>query len=92
LKTCLRSSSARLFHFRSVNFALADTFNTEATLGSEGCDVRLDRVEYALAVVPLPELRHKSFTLDLAHEAVRQIAFDMTAHLREVFAILNRDY
>jgi hypothetical protein len=78
-----------LFNLNSL--VLADTFNTEATLFSERRDVSLDRVANAFAVVSLSELWDHSLALHLAHEPVRQIAFKVTTHLREVLAILNRD-
>ena len=78
--------------FSSINLALANAFNTEAPLCSECRNVRLDRIENAFAVILLSELRHQPFTLNLAHESIRQITFDVTTHLRVVLAILNRDY
>jgi hypothetical protein len=40
----------------------------------------------------LPELRHESFTLNLADKSIRQITFDVTTDLCEILAILNRDH
>ena len=83
------SSSSRTF---SIRITLIDSFDTETTLRGECRDVSLNRVEDSLAVISLPERRHESFALNLTDKSIRQIAFKMTAHLREVLAILNRNH
>ncbi len=76
----------------SIRVTLIDSFDTETTLRSKCRDVSLNRVEDTFAVVTLPERRHQSFALNLTDESVRQITFKMTADLREVLAILDRDH
>ena len=78
--------------FNLDRLVLTDPFNTETTLCSECRNVSLDRVANASTVVLLPELRYESLSLNLARHSIRQIAFNVTTHLRVVLAVLNRDY
>jgi hypothetical protein len=71
---------------------LADTFDTETAFRTECRNISFDRVADAPAVVLLPELRHESLPLNLAHDSIRQITLKVTTDLREVLAILNGDY
>ena len=76
----------------SIRVTLIDPFDSETTLRSKCRDVSLNRVEDSFAVITLPERGHESFALYLTDESVRQITFKMTADLREILAVLDRNH
>jgi hypothetical protein len=51
----------------SIGFALIDAFNVKVALGCQRRNIRFNRVENSLAVIPLLERRHKFFALDLSY-------------------------
>lgn len=68
---------------------LVDSFDTEPALLRQRCDVALDGVVNSHAVISIPELRYKSFTLNLTNDAVRKITLEVTAYHRFVFSVVN---
>jgi hypothetical protein len=76
----------------AIDVALIDSFDIETALCGERRRIRLNRVENSFAVVSLSKRGHEPFALNLTDKSIRQIAFDVTAHLREVLAILNRNH
>jgi hypothetical protein len=58
---------------------------------SQCCDIGLDRFGDPFTVLLLLEAGHEALALNLPDEAVRHIAFKVTADLREVFTIINGD-
>jgi hypothetical protein len=76
----------------AIDVALIDPLDTKTALRCERRRIRLNCVENSFTVVSLSKCGHEPLALNLSDQSVRQIAFDMTAHLREVLAILDRDY
>src|ERR1051325_3011358 len=76
----------------AISVALIDSLDTEAALRCECRSVGLNRVENSFAVVSLSKRGHEPLALNLTDESVRQIALNVTAHLREVLSILDRNH
>ena len=76
----------------SIGITLIDSVDAEAAFLGERGDISLNGVENTLAIISFSELRHESFTLDLAYYAISQVCLEMIAYLSKIFAVLDRDY